>query len=232
MKNPEDHPDDSKSLEDTCRELHLALSQCARLQKENARLEQLLYAHGITAQPEVAESVSPHPVEPGMGRATVSDKSTPKEKIALFRSLFRGREDVYAIRWERPDGRSGYLPASIRNWKAVLSSKLADRKKVDKKTRTLLPLTDEVIGKHLKGEHTIGIYPLLRNEACWFLAVDFDKKGWQLDASAFLATCRGLNVPAALERSRSGNGGHCSQARMLHLDPYHGMSSPSRTRQL
>jgi superfamily II DNA or RNA helicase len=90
----------------------------------------------------------------------------------------------------------------------VLSSKPADRKKVDRRTRTLLPLTDEVIGKHLKGEHTIGIYPLLPDETCWFLAVDFDKKGWQLDASAFLATCRGLNVPAALERSRSGNGGH------------------------
>lgn len=209
MENPEDHPDDSKSLEDIRKELiSQALSECTRLQEENARLQRLLSAHGITPPPEFAESASPHPGEPGDGRTTISDKSTPVEKIALFRSLFRGREDVYALRWERPGGPSGYLPASIRDWKAVLSSKPADRKKVDKRTRTLLPLTDEVLGKHLKGEGTIGIYPLLSNETCWFLAVDFDKKGWQLDASAFLATCRALNVPAALERSRSGNGGH------------------------
>ena len=105
MKNPEDESDDSKSLEDTRRELHLALSECVRLQRENARLEQLLNAHGITVQPVVVEGVSPHPVEPRMDRATVSDKSTPGEKIALFQSLFRGRDDVYAVHWGRPDGR-------------------------------------------------------------------------------------------------------------------------------
>jgi hypothetical protein len=175
MENPEDHPDDSKRLEYTRKELRQALSECTRLQEENARLRRLLSAHGITPRPEFIEGASRHPAELVDGRTTISDKSTPEEKIALFRSLFRGREDVYAVRWERPGGRSGYLPASIRDWKAVLSSKPADRKKVDNRTRTLLPLTDEVIGKHLKGEHTIGIYPLLPNETCWFLAVDFDK---------------------------------------------------------
>lgn len=71
-----------------------------------------------------------------------------------------------------------------------------------------MPLTDEVIRKHLAGEITAGIYPLLSDETCWFLAVDFDKKTWQLDAAAFLATCHAMGVPAALERSRSGRGGH------------------------
>src|SRR2546425_853187 len=208
MENPEDHPDDSKSLEDARRELSQALSECGRLRDENARLRRLISEHDITIPIEPDNGVSAHTIEPVDGHPTISNQSSPDVKIALFRSLFRSREDVYAVRWERPDGRSGYLPASIRDWKAVLSSKPAHRKRVDKKTRTLLPLTDEVIRKHLKGERTIGIYPLLPNETCWFLAVDFDKKSWQLDVTAFLATCRELSAPAALERSRSGNGGH------------------------
>jgi hypothetical protein len=65
-----------------------------------------------------------------------------------------------------------------------------------------------VIRDHLLGKQTIGVYPLLQDDTCWFLAVDFDKKTWEADASAFLATCRGVGIPAALERSRSGNGGH------------------------
>jgi superfamily II DNA or RNA helicase len=71
-----------------------------------------------------------------------------------------------------------------------------------------LPLTDDVVRQHLEGKQTIGVYPLLLDETCWFLAVDFDKKIWQEDANAFWETCRELGVPAVLERSRSGNGGH------------------------
>src|SRR5207247_7859601 len=80
--------------------------------------------------------------------------------------------------------------------------------KVDRQTRKFRPLTDEVVRGHLVGDHTLGIYPLLQDETCWFLAVDFDKKTWQKDAAAFLTVCCELNVPAAPERSRSGNGGH------------------------
>ena len=65
-----------------------------------------------------------------------------------------------------------------------------------------------MIENHLLGKETIGIYPLLADETCWFLGVDFDKKTWQEDSAAFLGTCRDMNVPAALERSRSGKGGH------------------------
>jgi hypothetical protein len=61
---------------------------------------------------------------------------------------------------------------------------------------------------HLAGRHTAGIYPLLQDETCWFLALDFDKKSWQDDAAAFLETCGEMQIPAALERSRSGNGAH------------------------
>jgi hypothetical protein len=91
---------------------------------------------------------------------------------------------------------------------AVLSSRPEDQKKVHRQTRRLYPLTDEVIRLHLEGKKTVGVYPLRTDETCWFLAADFDKTTWREDALAFIGTCRQLGVPAYLERSRSGNGGH------------------------
>ena len=79
---------------------------------------------------------------------------------------------------------------------------------MDRQTRTLLPLTDRAIRQHLQGEITIGHIPLLPDETCWFLALDFDKAGWQEDISAFAAACSEKGVPVAVERSRSGAGGH------------------------
>ncbi|HVS30722.1 MAG TPA: DEAD/DEAH box helicase family protein [Thermoanaerobaculia bacterium] len=75
-------------------------------------------------------------------------------------------------------------------------------------------MTDDVVRWHLSGHDdagqpfVAGIYPMLRDEACFFLAVDFDKTGWREDATAFAETCRALNLPAAIERSRSGQGAH------------------------
>lgn len=103
---------------------------------------------------------------------------------------------------------AGYSPRAQRDWNAYLSSASADRKKVDRQTRTLLPLTDDAIRQHLQGEVTIGVYPLLPDETCWFLAVDFDKKGWREDVAALVAVCDENSVPAAIERSRSGAGAH------------------------
>jgi len=105
-------------------------------------------------------------------------------------------------------GKSGYLPAGEMDWHAIHAAKPEDRKKVGRKTRILQPLTDEVIKNHLTGKQTVGIYPLLPDETCWFLAVDFDKKSWMADTTAFIATCRHFRVPAFVERSRSGNGAH------------------------
>src|SRR2546429_8347249 len=129
-------------------------------------------------------------------------------QIARFRSLFRGREDVSARRWSNADGRSGCMPAAVKDWKAINKSRPEERKKVDQKTRKFLPLTDTVIEDHLLGKETVGVYPLLPDETCWFLAADFDKKTWEYDSLAFLEICKESNVPAALERSRSGKGGH------------------------
>ena len=137
-----------------------------------------------------------------------SGVSTPEKKIALFRNLFRGREDVFAVRWEGKSGKSGYSPAGVMDWRAIHASRPEERKKVARKTRMLQPLTDDAIRNHLTGKQTIGIYPLLPDDTCWFLAVDFDKKSWVIDAAAFAATCRRFQVPLAVERSRSGNGAH------------------------
>ena len=131
-----------------------------------------------------------------------------RKRIALFRSLFRGREDLYARRWENDDGRHGYVPAAVKDWNAINKSRAEERKKVDHKTRRFLPMTDAVIENHLRGKETVGVYPILPDETCWFLAVDFDKKTREYDSQAFLETCQESSVPAALERSRSGKGGH------------------------
>ena len=181
-------------------------AECMRLREENARLRQLLTEHNIPIPP--TEPAMQSCVKPVEVVSLEERQERARKRIALFRSLFRGREDVYPRRWESPDGRSGYTPAAQKDWKAINRSKPEDRKKVDQKTRKFFPLTDSVIENHLLGKETIGVYPLLADETCWFLAVDFDKKTWQEDSSAFMDTCRELNVPAALERSRSGSGGH------------------------
>lgn len=133
--------------------------------------------------------------------SSVTRKSSISDKIVLFRSYFKGRQDVYAVR------------GSDRTRKAAYFTK---RKYLGKENGKIiwgdnLPLTDEVLKNHLQDEKspvTVGIYPLLLDETCWFLAIDFDKLSWREDTAAFLETCRSFNVPAALERSRSGNGGH------------------------
>ena len=194
-------------MADRNHQLDKLLADYQRLQEENDALRRLLVENGIAipAQPRIG---SPPLAKLHVQEAGVTEHSSKDAKIGLFRNLFRGREDVYAARIRFKGGEWGYVPASIRDWKAVLAVDAALRRKVDQKTRKLMPLTDEVLRQHLEGKQTIGVYPLLLDETCWFLAVDFDQKSWQDDAAAFLQTCDGLGVSAALERSRSGNGGH------------------------
>jgi superfamily II DNA or RNA helicase/very-short-patch-repair endonuclease len=145
---------------------------------------------------------------------SVDQTSSPQAKIALFRSLFRGRDDVYPRRFEsRKTGRSGYAPACANEWIRGVCEK-PRIKCAECPNRRFLPVTDDVIRWHLSGcdaegqPFVAGVYPLLQDETCFFLAVDFDKAGWREDAAAFLEPCRHLNLPAALERSRSGRGAH------------------------
>jgi len=165
------------------------VEKCRRLEKENRRLQVLLAENGIALP--VNPPVEPKP-KPPVARSTFNTA----QKIALFRSLFRGREDVYAQRWESPDGRSGYSPKAERDWNAYYATKPEDRKRVAKETRKNIALTDQAIHAHLAGSQTLGVYPLLLDDTCWLLAVDFDKSTWQDDAAAFRLTCQDLNVPA------------------------------------
>jgi len=144
----------------------------------------------------------------------VHHRSPTHAKIALFRDLFRGREDVYPRRFEsRKSGKCGYQPACANEWAPGVCQK-PKVKCADCSHRQFLPVTDEVIRRHLSGQDdagrdfVIGTYPMLLDETCFFLAADFDKSHWREDAAAVLETCRRLHVDAALERSRSGNGGH------------------------
>lgn len=179
-------------------QLRQALAECERLRKENERFR----SRAANRPPDTS-----HEPLRAEAAAQVHRLSPASEKIALFRSLFRGRDDTYALRWASRKGRAGYSPACGNEWHPSLCGK-PEGKCARCPNRELLPLTDGVIREHLRGRKTVGIYPLLSDETCWFLAVDFDKGGWREDAVAFLNACRENNVPAALERSRSGNGAH------------------------
>lgn len=205
------------------------------LRAENTRLIALLESHGIEWRP---------PSKPAAPPAEPSRLST-EEKVALFRRLFRGRTDVYPVRWEsKTTGKSGYAPACANEWRAGVCEK-PRIKCGDCSNRLLIPLSDAVIYNHLAGEHTVGVYPLMEDDSCYFLAVDFDEAEWRDDARAFMQSCDELGVPAALEISRSGKGAHawvffagrvsardarrlgtviishtCARTRQLHLTSY------------
>jgi superfamily II DNA or RNA helicase len=143
--------------------------------------------------------------------------SPTAEKIALFRRLFAGRADVFPVRWEnRKTAKSGYAPACANEWVRGICGK-PQVKCGECPRQAFISVTDDIIEKHLRGcdgargsggDFVAGIYPLLPDETCWFLAADFDEESWAADALAVLETCQAKGVPAALERSRSGNGGH------------------------
>ena len=174
-----------------------ALAECERLRVENQQLRERC---GLP-QVETAAQSTANTVEFDSTSATVTSKSSSDEKVKLFRSLFRGREDVYATRWEGRNGKTGYSPAHRKIWSNSFQKRPDEPKEY-------FPLTDQVIHDHLTGKLTAGVYPLLTDETCWFLAADFDKATWQDDVRAFLQTCADWKIPAALERSRSGRGGH------------------------
>ena len=180
-------------------EAALIRERLARLDDEKAALEARL------AEVEAARSEQQKGPQP---KGPVTNRSAAREKIALFRSLFRGREDVFPRRWENArTGKAGYAPACRNEWMPGLCDKPRVKCGVCS-NQAFLAVTDEVIDGHLRGRHTVGVYPLLPDDTCRFLAADFDKRTWRRDADAFLAACRSKRVPAVLERSRSGNGAH------------------------
>jgi superfamily II DNA or RNA helicase len=169
--------------------------ELAELRAENARLRRLLK---LTR----AEAAPPGPAQTGFFDAPpgpVHAGSPPEAKVALFGALFAARTDIYAVRWENTrSGRAGWLPAVRGGW----------RKGVPHAEREYLPLTAEVLAAHLSGKAHVGLYPLLDGDRCCWLAADFDGPAALLDAINYIKAARALQVPAALELSRSGTGAH------------------------
>ena len=144
---------------------------------------------------------------------SINKNSTSEEKIKLFRSLFVGREDVFARRWYSPtSGKSGYQPVCGNEW----NEEYCDKKKHKCSAcpnRKLMPLTnkdiyDHLAGKDKYGRDVIGLYPMLKDETCKLLCLDFDEEDFKEAVSAFRRVCEMYNVPISVEISRSGNGAH------------------------
>src|SRR5665213_1091087 len=176
------------------------LSEVEELRAENARLRSLLGLDQPSRRKEIEPwepSLFPQSVERAVSRDV--DQSSPAgSKVALFSSLFAGREDVHALRWESArTGKSGWSPAVVGGW--------ANAKKPG---RTYEPLSNDVVDAHLAGGAHVGLYPLLHGDECRLLACDFDGSGWALDALAYVDAASSLGIPVALERSRSGDGAH------------------------
>lgn len=195
--------------EQRCKELQQRIEE---LEKENRELRRKL------GYPELVQSVATEAFktevmqEPAVG-ANVHMRSTPEEKIRLFRSLFRGRKDVFARRWYSVQkGKGGYAPVCANEWRYGVCIK--PKGKCSKcENRVLVPLDDAIIYNHLSGkdangQDVIGLYPLLADDTCYFLAIDFDDGAWQENVTAVRSVCGEWGIPCGVERSRSGEGAH------------------------
>jgi hypothetical protein len=157
-----------------------------------------------SARAALTRDLAEHPQPPSV----LTQQAAPAHKIALFRSLFRGRTDVYPLRWEnRSSHKSGYALACSNEWVRGVCGK-PRIKCGDCLQQAFIAVSDTMIERHLRGDIVAGVYPLLSAHTCYFVAVDFDGEGWAADSGAFLQACRALQVPAARERSRSGVGAH------------------------
>lgn len=179
------------------------------LLEENKKLKAELYMlKGETSLTMPEKSTSPTTLI-----STINKHSSPEAKISLFRSLFKGREDVFARRWySKTSNKSGYQPVCENKW----NEEFCDKKKYKCSAcpnRKLMVLTDKDIYRHLSGKDlygrdVVGIYPMLTDETCLFLCADFDEENFKSDVSAFRKTCEEYNIPVSVEISRSGNGAH------------------------
>lgn len=193
------------------------LEEAERLRLENRRLKAELL--GVRPEPfqttpsvvsgesDEKDEVKDENVRVG-GKSPVTLASDASSKVRLFMSLFRGRSDVYAKRWENErKGTSGYAPVCLNQWRKDLCGK-PKRACAACGHRSFEALSETVIEDHLRGISVVGVYPMLPDETCWFLAMDFDEGEWEKDIAEVRKVCRAFGVPVAVERSRSGKGGH------------------------
>ncbi|MFZ0485277.1 MAG: DEAD/DEAH box helicase family protein [Desulfobacterales bacterium] len=193
---------------------NILLEEINRLTKENSQLKAQL---GLTRSELPRNTASAIKT----GKNILDDESTDRNcfsdvdstsdalsKIRLFMSLFKGRDDVYAKRWEnKSKGTSGYSPVCLNQWQPEVCGK--PKISCSKcKYKLYAALDEDVIENHLRGNIVVGIYPMLPDETCCFLAMDFDETDWQKDISVLRDVCIEFNIPFAVERSRSGKGAH------------------------
>jgi superfamily II DNA or RNA helicase len=170
---------DEKRLAQLLRQNEELVKEIEELKEENQKLKQLLTRNQSAAKQENRNTKRQKLIQAKL-----------RERLNIFNELFKGRKDVFAYRWQDKKGQVGYAPSK------------------NKKNNTYLTLTNQVIFEHLSGKKIIGLYPLLLDNTCWFLALDFDKEKWKDDVKRFYNTCKRFNIPVSLERSRSGNGCH------------------------
>ena len=182
------------------------MREIEHLRDENARLRDLLRAHGIPLPVTTQDADST--AELKASSTPVVTKGSPiAEKAALFLSLFQGRRDVYARRWEGKNGRAGYSPACRNEWKPGICLK-PKGKCAECAHAEYCAFDTVVVEAHLRGKAVLGVYPLLQDETCRFLAIDFDEESWRADVAMTVQAARESDIPCAVEISRSGNGAH------------------------
>ena len=200
-------------MDELQKKYNLLVTQNEILRKENAELKSLLCAHGIEYKPR-SENVIDSIYSP---ISLPVFKLSLDERVALFMSLFKGREDVFARRWfSKSTGKAGYQPVCVNEWRRGVCDKKT-YKCAECPNRDFAPLTSQDVYRHLEGKDenccdVVGLYAIMPDNNCSFLCTDFDDKsckhGYKDDVLAFVGVCRDWQIPYAIERSRSGNGAH------------------------
>lgn len=201
-------------MDDLLTRYNKLLRQYEVLHKENEVLKSLLKIHGIEYETRMKEDMN-KPIYSLVSVPTIT--LSIDERIRLFQSLFKGREDVFARRWfSKTTGKSGYQPVCINEWKQGLCDKKKYRCAICP-NRNFAPLTSQDMYRHLEGKDeyccdVVGLYAIMQDNNCAFLCTDFDDKnckyGYKEDVLAYVGVCREWLIPYAIERSRSGNGAH------------------------
>lgn len=201
-------------MDDLLTRYNKLLRQYEVLHKENEVLKSLLKIHGVEYETRMKEDMN-KPIYSLVSVPTIT--LSIDERLRLFQSLFKGREDVFARRWfSKTTGKSGYQPVCINEWKQGICDKKRYRCAICP-NRNFAPLTSQDMYRHLEGKDeyccdVVGLYAIMQDNNCAFLCADFDDKnckyGYKEDVLAYVGVCREWLIPYAIERSRSGNGAH------------------------
>ena len=201
-------------MDDLLTRYNKLLRQYEVLHKENEVLKSLLKIHGVEYETRMKEDMN-KPIYSLVSVPTIT--LSIDERLRLFQSLFKGRENVFARRWfSKTTGKSGYQPVCINEWKQGICDKKRYRCAICP-NRNFAPLTSQDMYRHLEGKDeyccdVVGLYAIMQDNNCAFLCADFDDKnckyGYKKDVLAFVGVCREWLIPYAIERSRSGNGAH------------------------